>query len=91
MHWNFSTDKLFSYREEFENVLHEVPDDLTKVQLKPALEIYRQTLRLLIVWKKERDKERFIKLCRYLVITLDSDSPKYSYVGVALNKEHVIR
>lgn len=59
--------------------------------MKPAVEIYHQSLRLLIIWKKERDKDRFIKLCRYLVVTLDSDSPKFSYVGVALNKENVIK
>lgn len=68
-----------------------MPEDLTKIQYKPAVEIYCQTVRLLLIWKKERDKERFAKLCRYLVATLDSDSPKLSYVGVALNKDHVIR
>ncbi|XP_060527674.1 ubiquitin-protein ligase E3B [Cylas formicarius] len=77
--------------EEFDSVVPELPENFTKQQLKPALEIYHQSLRLLIIWRKERDKERFAKLCRYLVASLDSDSPKFSYVGVALNKEHVIK
>lgn len=56
-------------------------------ELKPALQVYHHTCRLLIVWQQERDKERFARLCRYLVATLDSESPKISYVGVSLNKE----
>lgn len=31
-----------------------------------------------------------VYVLRYLVKTLDSESPKLSYVGVALNKEHYI-
>lgn len=81
----------FVYREDFEKTIPEVTEDLTKVIYKPAVEVYRQTLRLLLIWKKERDKERFVQLCRYLVATLDCDSPKFSYVGVALSKDHVIR
>ena len=81
----------FIFRVEFDNIIPDVPEDITKRQYKPAVEIYRQSLRILLIWRKERDKERFAKLCRYLVATLDSDSPKFSYVGVALNKENVIR
>lgn len=44
-----------------------------------------------MIWQKARDEERFIRLCRYLVATLEVDSPKLSYVGVALNKTHVLR
>lgn len=44
-----------------------------------------------MIWHRKRDEERFIRLCRYLVATLELDSPKLSYVGVALNKTHVLR
>lgn len=44
--------------------------------------MYQLSVRLLLVWRKERDKERFARLCRCLVASLDSDSPKTSYVGV---------
>ncbi|XP_043677000.1 ubiquitin-protein ligase E3B isoform X3 [Vespula pensylvanica] len=70
------------------------PDDCTKldanIELQLALHIYRVTSRFLIIYKRERDQERIEKLCRYLVQTLQSESPKFSYVGVALNKDHYI-
>ncbi|RZC40397.1 hypothetical protein BDFB_001114 [Asbolus verrucosus] len=77
--------------QEFDDTIPDIPEDGTKSSLKPALHIYYQSCRLLLVWHKERDKERFEKLCRYIVHTLEFESPKFSYVGVALNKEHVIR
>ncbi|CAG9759771.1 unnamed protein product [Ceutorhynchus assimilis] len=77
--------------EEFDNAIPELPENHTKQDFKPVLEIYQQSLKLLLIWNKERDSERFAKLCRYLVASLDCDSPKFSYVGVALNKEHVIK
>ncbi|XP_030752735.1 ubiquitin-protein ligase E3B isoform X2 [Sitophilus oryzae] len=77
--------------DEFDSVIPDLSEKYSKQHLKPALDIYRQSIRLLLIWSKKRDAERFAKLCRYLVASLDSDSPKYSYVGVALNKEHVIK
>lgn len=59
--------------------------------LKPAIQIYYQVKRLLLIFNKTRDRDRFDKLCRYLIASLESDSPKMSYVGVALNKEHVMQ
>lgn len=79
------------FRAEFDQKIPEVVEDVAKLQYIPALEVYHQALRLLLIWRKERDKERFLRLCCYLVATLESDSPKYSYVGVALAKEHVMR
>ncbi|CAH1155824.1 unnamed protein product [Phaedon cochleariae] len=76
---------------DFDSIIADVPEDNSKLQFKPAVEIYHQTLRLLLIWRKSRDKERFPKLCHYIVATLDSDSPKFSYVGVALNKDYVLR
>jgi ubiquitin-protein ligase E3 B len=78
-------------RQEFDDTIPDVPEDGEKPTLKPALQIYNQSCRLLLIWRKERDRDRFEKLCRYLVNTLEYESPKFSYVGVALSKEHVIR
>ncbi|PSN54423.1 Ubiquitin-protein ligase E3B [Blattella germanica] len=60
------------------------------IELKPCLQIYQITSRFLYVWQDERDKERFEKLCRYLVASLESDSIKLSYIGVGLNKEYAL-
>lgn len=69
-----------------------MPDSVenSKPMLIPAIQVYHQACRLFIIWQKERDKERFIKLCRYLIVSLESESPKLSYVGIALNKEYVL-
>lgn len=67
-------------------MIPELPENYGKQHFKPALEIYHQSIRLLLIWRKERDSERFVKLCRYLVASLDCDSPKFSYVGVGKSK-----
>ncbi|GJQ75479.1 hypothetical protein Trydic_g17567 [Trypoxylus dichotomus] len=65
--------------------------DTEKPTLIPAVTVFHHAYRFLIVWRKERDRERFVKLCHYLITSLDSDSPKLSYVGMALNKEYVLK
>ncbi|XP_012263808.1 ubiquitin-protein ligase E3B isoform X2 [Athalia rosae] len=76
--------------EDFDAALPEKLDSDGDVQLKPALHIYKVTSRFLFVYKKGKDEERLERLCRYLVQTLDSESFKSSYVGVALNKDYSI-
>ncbi|XP_012282275.1 ubiquitin-protein ligase E3B isoform X2 [Orussus abietinus] len=78
-----------SILDEFDN---NIPEDSGNkgCELKSALYVYRVTSRFLIVYKKERDQERLEKLCRYLVRTLESESPKLSYVSLALNKDYYI-
>lgn len=58
------------------------------IELMPALDVYRVTCRLFLVFKQQRDKKRFEKLCKYIVQSLHSESVKLSYVGVFLNKEY---
>lgn len=79
------------FRNDFEVAVPDVLEGDHKPTLKPALQIYCQSKRLLLIFNKKRDREKLDKLCRYLIATLESDSPKFSYVGVALNKEHVIQ
>ncbi|KAH9635355.1 hypothetical protein HF086_017921 [Spodoptera exigua] len=61
------------------------------VELIPALEVYRVTCRLFLVFKQQRDRKRFENLCKYIVQSLHSESVKLSYVGVFLNKEYSLR
>ncbi|KAL1490105.1 hypothetical protein ABEB36_012846 [Hypothenemus hampei] len=68
--------------QDFDSLVPDLPENYTKEDFKQALDIYQQGLRLLSIWNEERDKDRFAKFCRYLVASLDFDSPKISYVGV---------
>ena len=58
-----------------------------------SIELYK-TVRLYLIFCSENDTEdefeRMEKLARFLVLSLDYDNPKKSYVGVALNKEHAL-
>ncbi|PZC84657.1 hypothetical protein B5X24_HaOG204205 [Helicoverpa armigera] len=75
-----------------EPVSHGSPDDTPQpTELIPALEVYRVTCRLFLVFKQQRDRKRFEKLCKYIVNSLHSESVKTSYVGVFLNKEYSLR
>lgn len=46
---------------------------------------------MLLSWKSEKDleddRDRIENLCRYLLSSIESESPKLSYIGVALNKD----
>lgn len=61
------------------------------IELIPALDVYHVTCRLFLVFKQQRDKKKFEKLCKYIVQSLHSESVKLSYVGVFLNKEYSLR
>jgi len=39
-------------------------EENVKNKAVPAVQIYHSTTRLLLVWDKEKDKERIEKLCR---------------------------
>lgn len=74
----------FFCRKEFDEFILENSD------LKPSIQVYHHACQFLLVWRKERDKERFSNLCRYLTLTLESESPKINYVGVSLNKDYAV-
>ncbi|CAH0555010.1 unnamed protein product [Brassicogethes aeneus] len=77
--------------DDFDNAVPNVDTKSSeKTKLKPSLQIYMQVKRLLIVFNKERDRERFLKLCHYLIASLEEETLKFNYVGVAFNKEYVI-
>ncbi|XP_053625281.1 ubiquitin-protein ligase E3B [Plodia interpunctella] len=71
---------------------HEVQEEPNaSSDLVPALELYKSTCHLFLIFKQQRDKKRFEKLCKYIVHSLHSESVKLSYVGVFLNKDYSIR
>lgn len=63
------TFPIFCFSEDFDKMFHG-----ENIELKPCLQVYQVTCRFLIVWKKDRDKERFSKLCRYILFILNYSS-----------------
>lgn len=56
----------------------------------PAVKLYQIAsvfVKYCDIEKREDNRERLEQLCKYLVATLDLESPKFSYIGVFLNKE----
>lgn len=62
------------------------------VTLRPSLDVYPIASRFLKRFRDANtdDSERLERLCRYLIASLDADSARLSYIGVALQKEHSI-
>ncbi|XP_078045060.1 ubiquitin-protein ligase E3B [Augochlora pura] len=60
-----------------------------KGELKPAQHMYKIIAKFLYVYKKERDRGRIEKLCRYLVSTLDSKSLETSYIGLLIKDRYI--
>ncbi|XP_054713011.1 ubiquitin-protein ligase E3B-like [Uloborus diversus] len=57
-------------------------------KLPLALDVYKIIRRLMFLINEDtNDKERFEKLCKYIIASIDSDSLKKSYIAVAFNKE----
>lgn len=64
-------------------------DGTTSVDLKPCRDVFFAASRFVSVFKERNPAhaERLERLCRYLLASIESESTKYSYIGVALNKE----
>lgn len=60
-----------------------------EIELKPCNEVYYAASRFISLFKENSTAHslRLERLCRYFVASLDSESPKLNYIGVALNKE----
>lgn len=82
------------FRDDFDNTLPEAVQATSQeepahpLELIPALDAYRVTCRLFLIFQQQRDRRRFEKLCKYIVHSLHSESVKLSYVGVFLNKDY---
>lgn len=88
----------FFFRIDFDNLITStsettiITDKLSSpgdIVLKPCVVVYHIASRFVTQFHENdsADCERLEKLCRYLIASLDSESPKTSYIGVALNKE----
>lgn len=82
-----------SFREEFDTLLPPVTNPTKDIELKPCLQVYHAASHFILQWKTDSPEdsanyERLERLCRYLTASLESDSPKTSYIGVALNKDY---
>lgn len=84
----------FTSRDEFNELIPQTEANNTdEIELKPSIKVYHVASHyLLIVWKTQKEteesRERLENLCRYLLTTIESESIKLSYIGVALNKDH---
>lgn len=80
-----------NYSDEFDALLPaECPDAANKtIELKPCKEVYFVVGRFLSSFRENDSShaERLERLCRFLLASLESENPKLSYIGVALNKE----
>lgn len=62
-----------------------------KIDLKPSIQVYHAATHYLLISRRDcddDDRDRIENLCRYLLASIESESPKLSYIGIALNKEH---
>ncbi|GFQ69294.1 ubiquitin-protein ligase E3B [Trichonephila clavata] len=72
-------------RKEFDETILEFTESS---KLPSAVDMYKIIRRLMFVISEENeDKERFEKICRYIIASVDTDSLKKSYIAVAFNKE----
>lgn len=64
-------------------------DDSPNDELKSNVSVFMVASRFLSLANVPEDNHRLERLCKYLIKSVEtSDSAKFSYIGVALNKEH---
>ncbi|XP_064460486.1 ubiquitin-protein ligase E3B-like isoform X2 [Ornithodoros turicata] len=78
------------FRNAFDSILHNGDGDAANLCSKSALDIFETTRKFLFTFQPDKDRERFERLCRYIIASMDTDSIKQSYVSVALSKEHAV-
>lgn len=95
-----SLEYFFVCRFDFDNMIHnsttttptaEKPDVALAhgLELKSSVDVYCVASRFVSRFDENSSEhaDRLEKLCRYLIASLNSENPKTSYIGVALNKE----
>lgn len=78
---------------QFDENIPELNDDLTlKHSSKDSTTVFQTIRKFLFVFNAHRDKQRFDRLCRYILATmlLPSMDTRNSYVAVGCSKEHSI-
>ncbi|XP_076363103.1 ubiquitin-protein ligase E3B [Tachypleus tridentatus] len=77
-------------RKNFDEIFKKIEED-EQPQLAPALEMNEVIQGFMFVLHPSDDKERFERLCRYIITSMDSNSLKYCYVAIALNKDYAVQ
>ncbi|XP_022103880.1 ubiquitin-protein ligase E3B-like [Acanthaster planci] len=62
----------------------------TKQQFRSAQDVFPAVRKFLMVYVDDLDRQRFEKLCRYILAGMDKGDPKVWYVSLALSKDHVL-
>lgn len=79
------------FRAELDDLLSWSNKDTANsdIELRPSIDVYHGINRFLSLFREKSPAhcERLERLCRYLLASLESENPKFSYIGVALNKE----
>ena len=78
----------YDVKEKLDSMLAS-PKNVNCIELYKSLRVYLLFCREESIYV-ETEFERLEKIARFLVLSLDNDNPKKSYVGVALNKEHAL-
>lgn len=75
--------------KNFNNLILNLSAD-EEIELSSSLQVFHALSQFLIVWKHEQDpekREKWTKVCRYLLASIESESLKLNYILVALNKD----
>lgn len=79
------------FRRDFDSVLKDGEGEEPNVPVATsALDVFRASRKFLFTFHPKVDKERFERLCRYIIASMDADTLQESYVSVALNKEDTV-
>lgn len=75
---------------EFDAIIPDVKSDQENVEFAAASDVYHVACRFLSQFRiNDSDHlERFEKLCRYLNACIEAETPKVSYISLALNKSY---
>lgn len=71
----------------------QIPDDQEveyKPTLKPATEVFPIINKFLFLLRGKNDPQRYEYMCKYILLSMNADNVKNSYVSLALSKDHVL-
>ncbi|KAK2176480.1 hypothetical protein NP493_662g01045 [Ridgeia piscesae] len=61
-----------------------------KPTLRPATEVFPVINQFLFLLRAKNDPQRYEYMCKYILLSMNADSVKNSYVSLALSKDHVL-
>ncbi|XP_075746500.1 ubiquitin-protein ligase E3B-like isoform X1 [Rhipicephalus microplus] len=79
------------FRQEFDSVLRDGDgEDANTPVATSALDVFYASRKFLFAFHPKLDKERFERLCWYIIASMDAETLQESYVSVALNKDYTV-